>query len=211
VINGVPKSSTGTAQTILYVDGNIGGNTGGNNYAGLSGPGEGLAAIQNGVQLTVVANGDINVTGDLRYIQEPVTLTAADTPIPANDKGQVLGLFTATGNIVLNSPYHDQNLEIDGAIAALSTPCTQSSYASTCGLATTDSINTLTIVGGRSEANAHGVSINQSNTYYDTRFGNVNGFGPPWFPSTTVNQGTPTTPVVNPSFTRLSWFTSPQN
>jgi hypothetical protein len=210
-LTGVPHNGSSSPQTVLYVDGNIGGNTSGNNYSGLSGPGQGQAAIQDGVQLTIVANGDINVTGDLLYKEEPVTLNSADTPIPANDKGQVLGLYTATGNIALNSPYGNGNLEIDGAIAALSQGCTQSSMQSTCGLATTDQINTLTIVGGRSEANAHGVNMNQSNTYYDTRFQNPNGFGPPWFPATTVTLGAPTAPTVNPSFSRLNWYTSPQN
>ena len=213
-IIGVPHTTVNAVQvpqTMLYVDGTIGGSSGGGNYTGISGPGEGQAAIQDKVQLTVVAAGDITVNGDLRYKEEPVTLNAADTPIPLNDQGQVLGLYTATGNIVLNSPYSDNNLEIDGAISALSTACTQSSMQNTCGLETPTGINTLTIVGGRSEANAHGVNMNQSNTYYDTRFSNPNGFGPPWFPATTVGSGTPSVPTINPWFSRLNWYTSPQN
>jgi hypothetical protein len=218
VINGVPESMvTGTAvpQTLLYVDGNLGGIVSGSgnnaNYSGLSGPGEGMAAIQNGVALTVVANGDLNVTGDLRYEQEPVTLTTADTLIPANNQGQVLGLFTQSGNLVLNSTYNDNNLEIDAAMAALGNNCT----SNTCGLETPgNGINTLTIVGGRMEAYVHGVDLGASNTYFDRRF-LTPGFGPPYFPSTVVSQNVipsvPSAPVVGtPTFSRLSWYTSPQ-
>ena len=165
-IPGMPQ--TGTAQTLLYVDGNIGGSSGGGNYTGLSGPGQGQAAIQNGTQLTIVAADDIYVTGDVLYKAEPVTLTTADTLIPANDHNQVLGLFTQSGNFNLTSPYSNNNLEIDGSMAALGNGCASGS----CGLETpsSDGINTLTIVGGRMEVNAHGVNMNTSNTYFDRRF-----------------------------------------
>lgn len=213
-LNGVPKNKvtgTPTPQTLVYANGDIGGSSGGGNYTGLSGPGQGQAAIQNGVQLTVVANGDINIVGDLMYKQEPVTLTTADTLIPANNYNQVLGLYTQSGNLVLTSPYSNNNLEIDAAIAAIGSSCP----ASSCGLATpSGGINTLTIVGGRMEANAHSVSMSASNTYYDRRF-LTPGFSPPWFPSTQVNANVipsvPTAPIVQPAYSKLQWYTSPQN
>lgn len=213
-LTGVPMSSvtgTPTAQTLVYADGDIGGPSGGGNYTGLSGPGQGQAAIQNGVALTVVANGDINVVGDLLYREEPVTLTTADTLIPANNYGQVLGLFTQSGNLVLNSTYSNNNLEIDAAMAAVGNGCTSNE----CGLETPgNGINTLNIVGGRMEAFAHGVTINTSNTYYDRRF-LTPGFGPPWFPSTQVSTNVipavPGVPTVALTTSRLQWSTSPQN
>jgi Tfp pilus assembly protein PilX len=216
LLTGVPKSkSLGTPQTLLYVNGNLGTNSGGT-YTGLSGPGQGQPAIQDGVQLTIVANNNINVVGDVLYKSEPVTLNTADTIITANDHNQVLGLFTQTGNFVLTSPYSNNNLEIDASMAAIGNNCSSSS----CGLSTptSDGINTLTIVGGRMEVNAHSVKMNQSNTYFDRRFQTRanQGFAPPWFPSTqvasTVIPPVPAAPSVgNPLATRLTWMTSPQN
>jgi Tfp pilus assembly protein PilX len=214
-LTGVPVSKvTGTVpQTLLYVNGDIGGSSGyGNNatYTGLSGPGEGQAGIQSGVQLSVVANGDINVVGDLMYTSSTAVSTrrnsfnTSDTYTAANDNGQVLGLFTQSGNLVLNSTYNDNNLEIDGSMAAIGSNCTSSS----CGLETPgNGINQLTIYGGRSEAFAHGVTIGTSNTWYDS-----SGHAPPFFPSTIIQpSGAPTAPTVTPSYSRLNWKTSPQN
>lgn len=218
-LSGVPHSSTGTVQTILYVDGNIGPNYSSSlsNSTGLSGPNPSNsnestvagAAIQDGVKLTIVANGDINVVGNLMYKEEPVTTNTSDALIPANDKGQVLGLFTPVGDIVLNSPYNDNNLEIDGAIAAVGATCTQSGMANNCGLETIGQIGTFTIVGGRSEANAHGVNMSKSNTYYDKRF--MNGTAPPWFPSTTISGGIAGPPQVTSTYSKLNWQSTNQN
>ena len=76
---------------MLYVDGNI---------ASLSGPGEYQPAINNGVALTITAASNVTVTGDIRYETEPVVTSGSspplDTLIPANNTGQVLGIFTAT-------------------------------------------------------------------------------------------------------------------
>lgn len=212
VLAGVPTgkiTGTATPQTLVYANGDIGGGSG-STYTGISGPGQGQAAIQSGVQVTIVANGDVNVVGDLLYEKEPVTLTTADTLIPANNQNQVLGLYTQSGNLVLNSTYSNNNLEIDAAMAALGSGCPTSS----CGLETPgNGINTLTVVGGRMEANAHGVTMNTSNTYYDRRF-LTPGFGPPWFPSTTVSQGViptvPTAPISSLTYSKLQWSTSPQ-
>ena len=145
VITGVPNQcdpALGTVTrpaTMLYVDGNI---------TGLQGGGEGVGSIQNDTALNIAANGSVTVTGDLKYVSEPVTLTqsgstAADTLIPANNHGQTLGIFTANGNINLANNQSDGNLEIDAVIAAIST-------GGSGGLVNTgNNINTLTIVGGR--------------------------------------------------------------
>ena len=104
IINGVPQqlSSSGLSMgdaTMLFVNGDI---------TSLSGPGQGQAAIQNGTALSVVSSGSnsITVTGDILYKTEPVTMTGTPTStppidqlIPANNTGQVLGLFTAGGNV----------------------------------------------------------------------------------------------------------------
>ena len=74
IISGVPQNLTPTQtpspETMVYVNGNIGsGNT------GLSGPGAGIPAVQNNYEVTVTANGNITITGDILYATEPVTTT----------------------------------------------------------------------------------------------------------------------------------------
>ena len=190
-ISGVPQSLSGTPSeaVMLYVNGNIN---------SLSGPASG-AAIQNGSAVTVDAgNGNnITVTGNLTYAQEPVTMTQnqipgtpADTLIPGNNTGQVLGLFTAGGNVNLNVPSSGQNLEIDASIATIKN-------GGSGGLVNTgNSINTLTIVGGRIQNTIQNIGSSHRNVWFDQRFAQ-GGFAPPWFPSTTI------TPVNTNSITNV--------
>jgi Tfp pilus assembly protein PilX len=184
VINGVPQqfSSAGVSQgdaTMLYVDGAI---------SSLAGPGQGQAAIQNGTALTVVASGNnnITVTGDILYKTEPVTMTGnlsqIDQLIPANDTGQVLGIFTSGGNVQLQNGQANTNLEIDASIATIS-------QTGSGGIVNTGaSIGTLTIVGGRIQNTIQNIGATTRNVLFDRRF--LNGFAPPWFPSTTVTPKT---------------------
>ncbi len=136
VINSLPMnndSNPPTPSTMLYVDGNIGTGT-----TGLSGPSSGNA-IQNNAEVTVTANGNINITGNITYATEPVTTTqnqsvsyatstccngdAADflIPLPTSASTQVLGIYTANGNVNLVNQNSNGNLEIDASIAAFST------------------------------------------------------------------------------------------
>jgi Tfp pilus assembly protein PilX len=180
VINGVPQQfssagvSTGPA-TMLYVDGAI---------TGLSGPGQGQPAIQNATALTVVSSGsnNITITGDILYKTEPVTMTGTvntiDQLVPANDTGQVLGIFTSNGNVQLQNGQSNGNLEIDASIATIS-------QTGQGGIVNTgNSIGTLTIVGGRIQNTIQNIGATTRNVLFDRRF--LNGFAPPWFPSTTV-------------------------
>jgi Tfp pilus assembly protein PilX len=187
VINGVPQqlSSVGLTlgdATMLYVNGAI---------TSLSGPGQGQAAIQNGTALSVVSSGsnDITVTGDILYKTEPVTMTGTPTStppidqlVPANNTGQVLGIFTAGGNVNLQNGQSNGNLEIDASIATISA-------TGSGGIVNTgNSINTLTIVGGRIQNTIQNIGATTRNVLFDRRFLS-GGFAPPWFPSTTVTPG----------------------
>jgi Tfp pilus assembly protein PilX len=197
-LSGVPMnkvSSTPQQGTLLYVDGTI---------SSLSGPGQGQAAIQDHSQVTIVGNGNVNITGDVIYKHEANTLDTSDTPIFANNTNQVLGIFTANGNINLSSPYANNNLQVDGALAPLGQNC------STCGFTVSGYINTFNNYGGQSQTNIFAANMTTENTYYDTRF--ATGFGPPWFPSTTIAQSdiNVVAPTVTPTVTRMSWSTSPQ-
>jgi hypothetical protein len=206
VLVGVPQHKTGATPqeaAMVYVDGAV---------TGLSGPGQGQASIQDYYATNVSAYGNISITGNLIYKHEPVTFDTSNTYIPANDFNQVLGIFTNNGNIVLSSPYGNKNLQTDASLAAINASCPGGS--SSCGFATSGSINTWTIVGGRIESYAHGVSISHGNTYFDRRFTARQGFAPPWFPSTTVDandlSSAPSAPLVTPTTQRTTWVTWPQ-
>jgi Tfp pilus assembly protein PilX len=179
-ITGVPQQlsaagvTTGPA-TMLFVDGAI---------TSLSGPGQGQPALNNGTALTVVSSGsnNITITGDILYKTEPVTMTGSVTTIdqlvPANNTGQVLGIFTSNGNVQLANSQSNGNLEIDASIATIS-------QTGSGGLVNTgNSINTLTIVGGRIQNTIQNIGATTRNVLFDRRF--LNGFAPPWFPSTTI-------------------------
>jgi Tfp pilus assembly protein PilX len=216
----VPMNQSATSAqpgTIIYVNGNIASSCswGGNCTGGLSGPGQGVAGIQDYNAITIVANGNIDIEGDLIYNTEPVTTTQnqvvsgtnpaccngdpADTLIPGHNNGQVLGIFTANGNINLNSNYSNNNLEVDASMAALQA-------GQNYGFSTNEgSVNTVTNVGGRIENAAHGVNITTFNVYFDQRFANTQGFAPPWFPSTTVTATGPAPAVSKPTIQRVQW------
>jgi hypothetical protein len=201
-IQGVPANraggSTVAPATMLYVDGNI---------TSLSGPSSG-AAIQNGYANTVTAASNITITGNILYNTEPVTMTQnqipntpADTLIPGNNSGQVLGIFTAGGNVNLNVPNSGQNLEIDASIATIS------NNGSGAIVNTGNAINTLTIVGGRIQNTIQNINSTTRNVLFDRRFSQGN-FSPPWFPSTTVT-GVSSDSVISivPSVQRTLWVT----
>jgi hypothetical protein len=199
-INGVPElkdPSTGVVTenaTMLFVDGNI---------TSLSGPGEGASkpAINNGVALTVTAANNVTITGDIRYTTEPVTTSGSspDVLIPANNTGQVLGIFTAMGDIQMDNQQSDGNLWIDASIAMIST--TSSGGWINVGA----HINNLNLVGGRIAMQAKSGNTTTRNIFFDQRFAG-GAFAPPWFPSTnvtTTGNNTNSPPIATPS--RISW------
>ncbi len=217
-ISGVPVmylSSGGTPSnaTMLYVNGNI---------TSLSGPGSTGAAIQDGNAITVTAANNITITNNILYKTEPVTLTAAgSTPvgslITGNNNGQALGIFTANGTVILNPPGSGGgNLEIDASIAATSTADSNSSCSlsyickGSISVADGNTINTLSIVGGRIQNIAQVMpagTINTRNIIYDRRY-QGGGFAPPFFPSTTVTTTSGSTDystVITGTLQRKEW------
>jgi hypothetical protein len=99
--------------------------------------------------------------------------------IPANNTGQVLGIFTATGNVNLGNIQSNGNLEIDASVATIS-------QGGSGGIVNTENaINTLTIVGGRIQNTIQNINTTTRNVLFDQRFA-AGGFAPPWFPSTSV-------------------------
>jgi hypothetical protein len=186
---------TGDA-TMLYVDGNI---------TSLSGPGQGVPAIQDGTALTITAANNVTITGDLLYKTEPVVLPSMPNPpgpvgslITGAHNGQALGIYTATGDIQLDNSQSDDNLQIDASLATIS-------QGGSGGLVNTGSnIKNLTIVGGRIQNNIKGINTTTRNVFFDRRY--ANGFAPPWFPSTTMTASGLDTAQYTPTFQRVQWL-----
>jgi hypothetical protein len=203
LINGVPNDLTGATPSeaaMVYVNGKICSDctSTSTSTTGLSGPSSG-PAIQNDSAVTVTATGTISITGSLLYSTEPVTMNTADTlitspKVPTN----VLGIFTPGGDIQLLPSSSGNNMEIDASIAAMSS-------GGTGGLdALGNSINTLTIVGGRIANKAKTGKMSARNIWFDQRY--ANKFAPPFFPTTTVTTTTTNTAVPQPIVPfRVSW------
>lgn len=208
LLAGVPQTTLtpgATNATVVYVNGKI---------TGLTGPGEGQPAIQNTAMITIAAANDIDITGDLRYTAEPVTANTADTllyPTYTATATNTLGVFTSHGNIQLSSPYSDQNLWVDGSLAAIGALTTDNPpgqcTTTSCGFTVSGHINTFTNIGGQIQTNIFGASMNTENTYYDRRFTDWNngGFFPPAFPGITSTTNVPIPPNVAAGQTRTSW------
>lgn len=164
--------------TMVYVNGSITGLTGPTDARGNPQP-----AIQNDVGVTVVSPTGVTISGDLEYAQSPVS--GSDVLNASTDAG-VLGIYT-TGDINLK-PDAKGNLTVDASLAALSG---KTDGTGTSGFNTpSGNIGTWNILGGRAEDEAHSVNISSGNTLYDQRFSSGN-FGPPWFPTSVPQIGTP--------------------
>jgi Tfp pilus assembly protein PilX len=196
-----------TPSTMLFANGSI---------ASMKGPGEGVAAVQDGSQITVTSHGDVTITGDILYKTQPVTKTQnqivpgttppccngtpIDTLIPGNDRDQVLGIFSLTGNVNLSNQQSSGNLEIDASVATIS------ASGSGCIVNTGSSIGTLNIVGGRIQSSICNIGATTRNVFFDRRFTNRAAFAPPWFPSTTITQGGALSTNLTTTVQRVQWL-----
>jgi hypothetical protein len=145
------------------------------------------------------------------YNHEPVTQDVSNTLQMTQGQAatnQVLGVFTSSGNINLSSPYTNNNLQVDGSLAAIGQSCASNS----CGFTVSGSINTFNNVGGQIQYNIFSANMSTENTYFDRRFTNWKNFVPPWFPSTIIAQDDigVVAPTVTPTINRVSWVTTPQ-
>jgi Tfp pilus assembly protein PilX len=199
-LNGVPYDTvTSQASTMVYVDGTM--------Y--FHGPGEGQGAIQDNAMITLTAYGDAIATGDVLYKTEPVSIPQ-DALIPAAaNMNQVLGIFTAVGNFITQTNQADQNIEVDGSIATISTADSANNCAAgKGGQLSYGHINTFNNVGGMIQSCIYGADINAENTWFDRRFTARNGFAPPWFPSTSITTGGALPANPTPQVQRVQWLST---
>ncbi len=120
--------------------------------------------------------------------------------MPGNDHGQVLGIFTAPGDVQMDNKQANGNLEIDASIAMIS----QGGSGGWINIG--NHINTLILMDGRIANQAKSGNTTTRNIFFDRRFAQ-NGFAPPWYPSTTVTTtGTNTAQMLPPTIQRTKWF-----
>jgi Tfp pilus assembly protein PilX len=197
-LNGVPMDTatmTAQAATMLYVDGTM----------TFHGPGEGQGAIQDNTMITLTSNGDTIATGDVLYKTEPVTVPQDNLVAGAMNMKQVLGIYTANGNFITQDSQSDQNIQVDGSIATISTVESANCSAGKGGQKSIGHINTFNNVGGMIQSCIFSADVNTENTWFDRRFTAVPGFAPPWFPSTTITTGGPLPSNVTSQIQRVQW------
>lgn len=199
----------------LYVNGSI---------SGLRGGKSGLSvkpAIAASTRLTVTAQRDITVTGDIKYAN-PVA-NSDGTPVSNLSSLQnVLGIYTNDGNLNL-SPVATYvagpglSLEINAAVVTFNGKTSndngqiEGSIVYT-GTLTPGNNDRWKLVGSRVQSKINSIGYNYRDIYFDTRFSGGK-FAPPFFPGTTYSLGPPPVPdtitvtsVNAPATTAMSWF-----
>ncbi|HQR38595.1 MAG TPA: PilX N-terminal domain-containing pilus assembly protein [Blastocatellia bacterium] len=196
-LTGVPTdSSLGEAQATpgisLFVNGSV---------TSLSGPpavdDQTGAALSPQTAMTITAQRDITITGDLKYT-DPV-VASDGTPLPrANQNAAILGIYTNDGNVVLqpNPSRTDGNgssLEIDAAIAAFNAnPGNDNGKPEGTiiyGSGTPAAGSRLTIIGARLQSNIGNIKYRKRQIFFDPRLSGGQ-FAPPFFPGIEIKRNT---------------------
>lgn len=201
----------------LFVAGNINSLRGGFD----STIGKNASALAPKTALTVTAQGNVTITGDLKY-SNPV-LDSQGLPVQnVNTIQNVLGIFTNNGNVKLApNPSYDASggltLEVNAAIAAFNADTTDDAGAIEgsivyAGGTTPGSGDKWTLVGSRVQAKINNIGYSNRNVYFDVRFSGGT-FRPPFFPGTNYTLGKPSglavvsvTNVNDPKPVGVSWY-----
>lgn len=217
---GVPTDKSDSAHpqpgVSLYVKGNINSLRGGFD----STTGKNVAGLASGTRLTVTAQGDITITGDLTYAS-PVVDSQGLPVTNYNAIQNVLGLFTNNGNVNLapNPSYNSDSalsLQVHAAIVAFNSDTSDDAGGIDGSITYTgsslSSTDKWTLVGSRVQAKINNIGYATRNIYFDQRFSG-GGFRPPFFPGTTYTLGTTSVPgvisitsVSDPTPLGISWY-----
>jgi hypothetical protein len=193
---GVPTDSSygpgqSKAGTSLFVNGSV---------TSLSGPsavdGATAPALGPKTALTITAQRNIRITGDIKYSESVVGPDGA--PVPrANQIDAVLGIYTNDGNVELapdpsRTDGDGLSLEIDAAIAAFNSNTGNDGGKTEGSIVFTGAHlpggARLRIVGARIQSNIANIKYRNRQVYFDPRLDNGN-FAPPFFPG--IDTGKP--------------------
>ncbi len=215
---GVPmdrfKLKTPQAAASLFVNGAINSLRGGTN--GSSHP----PAIASGTKVTVTAQRDITITGDIKYANPVVN--SDGTPVSnLSSITNVLGIFTNDGNVNLapNQSYvsSDLNLEINAAIVAFNSSMSNDGARIEGSITYTGSTNPSSsdkwkLVGSRVQSKINDIKYSNRDIFFDVRFSGGK-FAPPFFPGTQYDLGEQEvegvigiSQIVAPKPTSVSWY-----
>lgn len=179
-------------------------------------------ALASDTRVTVTAQRDITITGDLKY-SDPV-VTSDGTPV-ANVKSiqNVLGIFTNDGNVNLapKSSYvtgPNLSLEMNAAVVSFNAIKGNDGGGIEGSIVYTGSSPKSTdkwkLVGSRVQSKINNIGYSNRDIFFDPRFAGGK-FAPPFFPGTAYDLGNPVpsgtpevviTQVDAPWPTGLSWF-----
>ncbi|MFP5264284.1 MAG: PilX N-terminal domain-containing pilus assembly protein [Blastocatellia bacterium] len=183
--------------------------------------GKNVSALAPKTALTITAQRDITITGDLKY-SNPV-LDSQGLPVQnANTVQNVLGIFTNNGNVNLapNANYDASRgltLEVNAAIAAFNADPTDDAGGIEGSIVYTGSpapgsSDKWTLMGSRVQAKINNIGYSNRNIYFDVRFSGGT-FRPPFFPGTNYTLGAASTPAVisvtsvsDPKPVGVSWY-----
>ena len=148
-------------------------------------------AIASGTRLTITAQRDITVTGDIKYA-DPVVNSDGTAVSNIGAVQNVLGIFTNDGNVELapNTSYVNgpgQSLEMNAAVIAFNNNTSNDgggiegsiTYTGT----TPGSNDRWKLVGSRVQSKINNIGYSKRDVFFDTRFAGGK-FAPPFFPGT---------------------------
>jgi hypothetical protein len=205
VFTGVPMdSSLGESNASpgisLFVDGSITSLSGPRAQEGQTGP-----AIAPQTAMTITAQRNITVTGDIKY-SEPIVGSDGNALPRANQVKSVLGIFTNDGNVVLQpdgtrTDGEGTSMEIDASIAAFNSNKSNDGGklegAIVYGEGSPGSGSRLKIIGARIQSNIANIKYRNRQIYYDPRLEGGN-FAPPFFPGTEIRKNSSNLKIVFP-------------
>lgn len=181
-----------------------------------------VPALAPSTAVTITAQRDIVVTGDLKY-SDSVVDALGDPVANYSDRKNVLGLFTNDGNVELNpnSNYisgSGLSLEMHAAVVAFNKNTSndgggiEGSIVFTGDSGDLRSTDKWTLVGSRVQSKINNIGFNTRNVFFDVRF-QGGTFSPPFFPGTKYSLGKPAVTgsvvlsgVGAPTATGVNWY-----
>lgn len=181
-----------------------------------------VPALAPSTALTITAQRDITITGDLKY-KDTVVDALGDPVANYNDRKNVLGIFTNDGNVELNpnSSYisgSGLSLEIHAAVVAFNKNTSndgggiEGSIVFTGDTDNLKSTDKWTLVGSRVQSKINNIGYSTRNVFFDVRF-QGGTFSPPFFPGTKYSLGKPAVTgsvvlsgVGLPTATGVNWY-----
>ncbi|HKY06570.1 MAG TPA: hypothetical protein VJQ56_16865, partial [Blastocatellia bacterium] len=172
--------------------------------------------------LTITAQRDITITGDLKYAN--AVANSDGTPVSGIDSVKnVLGIFTNDGNVELepNKNYINGpglSMEVNAAIVSFNKNTSndgsgeiEGSIVYTSGTSPGSS-DRLKLVGSRVQSKINNIGYSNRDVFFDVRYAGGT-FAPPFFPGTKYSMGEEPTEgeiaiasIATPKPTGMSWY-----